>query len=148
MPCCGRCNLAKSDLDTVIKPIINPYIDEPSDHLYVSLLKIKSKPGSIPGVNTVIELDLNNSRLITARGYLLSEIENITERISRKIIEFKNSTTVRVKSNRLGELLNLIDDLEDLMHPSHAYSFFCRAIIKSEDEYEQAKLIILAEVEN
>src|SRR5471030_3442 len=144
LPCCGRCNLSKSDLDTITQPIINPYVDDPCEHLHVSLLKIKGNPGAVMGENSVRELKLNNSRLIIARRNLLGEIENLTERVAEVMTEIQDSQTPRIRNNKIGKLLDLIDELEALMHPSHTYSFFCKQIILSEEEYRQAKLVLLS----
>jgi uncharacterized protein (TIGR02646 family) len=139
LPCCGKCNLAKGSLDTLNTPIINPYKDEPSEHIYILLLRVKSKPDSVIGQNSIKELNLNSNRLIKARRNLLAEIEIIFEKIASKIDEVDNASTPRRKENRLFELSEFIDELDELMHPSHAYSFFCREIILSEPEYMQAK---------
>ncbi|WP_071784478.1 HNH endonuclease family protein [Serratia fonticola] len=142
LPCCGKCNLAKSNLDTFVNPIINPYKDDPSDHLYVSLLRIKSKPDSIIGWNSVKELRLNGSRLINARRNLLGNIENLIERVGDQITKVVNAPSSRTRDNRLAELSDLVDELELLMCPSHAYSFFCKEIILSEPEYSKAKALL------
>ncbi|MBN3054485.1 HNH endonuclease family protein [Pectobacterium brasiliense] len=142
LPSCNKCNLSKSNLDTNLTPIINPYDDEPSDHLYISLLKFKPLNDSVLGCNTVQELKLNSSRHINTRGRLLGEIENITEKIREKIEELNNATTKRVTDNRRVELMDLVEELDFLMSPAHIYSFFCKQIIMLEPEYALAKSLI------
>ncbi|QPK01428.1 hypothetical protein IDM36_04625 [Enterobacter mori] len=142
LPSCNKCNLAKSTLDTIVTPIVNPYIVEPSDHIYVSLLKLKARDNSKLGEDTVKELKLNSSRHIKARRNLLEDIENLTERLQEKMDELNAAGTKRIRDNRFGELLELVEELDSLMLPNQPYSFFCRQIILSEPEYVEAKALI------
>ncbi|ELQ6046419.1 hypothetical protein R2200_002023 [Cronobacter malonaticus] len=142
LPSCNKCNLAKSILDTVATPIINPYVDEPSQYLYVSLLKLKTLNGSQLGSDTIKELKLNSSRHINARRDLLADIEKLTERLQDKIDEFNHANTQRLRDNRLGELQELLEELDFFMRPDQPYSFFCKQIILNEPEYIEAKGLI------
>lgn len=142
LPSCNKCNLAKSTLDTVAMPIVNPYVDEPSDYLYVSLLKLKSLNDSKLGRDTIKELKLNSSRHINARRNLLADIENLTERLQDKMDEFNSAGTQRLRDNRLVELQELVEELDFFMCSDQPYSFFCRQIILNEPEYIAARGLI------
>ncbi|MEG0434782.1 MAG: hypothetical protein RR510_16775 [Morganella sp. (in: enterobacteria)] len=142
LPSCNKCNLAKSTLDTNITPLVNPYTDEPSQHFHVSLLKLKPLGNSKLGEDTVKELKLNSSRHIRARRELLADIECLTERIQEKIEDLHASGTDRTRDNCRLALLELVEELDSLMLPSQAYSFFCRQIILIEPEYAAAKALI------
>lgn len=58
VPACGRCNRRKSNANMAVDPILNPYVDEPRDHIELSGFEIR---GTTPlGENTVSLLDLDD----------------------------------------------------------------------------------------
>jgi uncharacterized protein (TIGR02646 family) len=84
LPVCARCNLAKSNFDTKLTPIVNPYEDTPKEYLRVSLAKLK--PLNDKGRVTIQQVNLNADRLIKIRTELMTDIQILTEDIAEQII--------------------------------------------------------------
>ncbi|ORI16960.1 hypothetical protein BJD99_10790 [Rhodococcus sp. 1163] len=64
---CQRCNNAKLDYYSDVESILNPYIDDPLDHLIFAGDLIYHKPGSVMGYTTVSQLKLSRLELVAAR---------------------------------------------------------------------------------
>ena len=58
LPSCKRCNGAKKNHDVKANPIINPFIDIPSENLVFRLYQIKGKTEK--GIKTVETINLNH----------------------------------------------------------------------------------------
>lgn len=58
LPINKACNIAKCDHDTKVEPIINPYVDDPKDHIYLKAYRFYGKTEL--GKLTIEVVDLNN----------------------------------------------------------------------------------------
>jgi HNH endonuclease len=61
--CCYKCNHSKSDYHSESLPIINPYLIEPSEHIYACGPLLFAKPYSDIGTITIEKLSLNRAEL-------------------------------------------------------------------------------------
>jgi uncharacterized protein (TIGR02646 family) len=64
---CTICNGSKHDKYEASTPYINPYEEDPSDHLIFLAWFIKAKKGSERGALTITDIDLNRPDLVEQR---------------------------------------------------------------------------------
>lgn len=74
--CCARCNNAKKDQFDENCPLIDPYSEDPSDHLVAFGTIVRHKAGSERGAITIITTDLNRPELIERRAIRLDDLQN------------------------------------------------------------------------
>lgn len=74
--CCALCNGAKKDKFDTTCPLIDPYSEEPSDHLFAFGPILHHKAGSERGAITIVTVDLNRAELIEKRGIRITELQN------------------------------------------------------------------------
>lgn len=60
LPSCKKCNGTKGTTDTKKIALINPYIDDPKEHLYFEYFRLYPKKGSLKGKNTIQNTALND----------------------------------------------------------------------------------------
>lgn len=72
---CSKCNIAKKDKFEEEKSYINPYDEEPNDHVLAFGSFIQHKAGSERGELTVIDIDLNRPELVEKRGEKIKFIQ-------------------------------------------------------------------------
>lgn len=80
---CPRCNLAKSDYYSPGLPLLDPYIDDPDDHLIHVGNLVFPLPGSDRGKITVLRLALSRSDLVEARGRRLDAVAQLVDSWAR-----------------------------------------------------------------
>lgn len=71
---CARCNGAKHDYYDEAAPLINPYVDEPAEHLMFAGALIRHKPGSDLGRRSWQRLELQRAGLVERRGQRLLSV--------------------------------------------------------------------------
>lgn len=74
--CCARCNNAKQDKFDELFPLIDPYSEEPKDHLLAFGTLIRHKAGSERGALTITTVDLNRAELVERRAMKLKDLQN------------------------------------------------------------------------
>lgn len=61
LPSSKKCNTTKGKTDTKITELINPYVDDPKEHLYFEYFRLYPKGGSLKGENTIKYTALNDN---------------------------------------------------------------------------------------
>lgn len=81
LPSCKRCNNKKGSLDVEIFPIINPYKEDPKEHLLIQDCRLYAKEGKdSKGYNVIKKLALNDEeRLTLARLMVSNQINSYIE---------------------------------------------------------------------
>lgn len=74
--CCARCNNSKSDEFDDACPLIDPYSENPGEHLLAFGPLLRPKRGSERGALTIITVDLNRPELVERRDIRLGELQN------------------------------------------------------------------------
>lgn len=74
--CCAHCNNAKNDDFEEDCPIIDPYSEEPGDHLFAFGSLIYAKKGSERGDLTIRTVDLNRIGLLEKREIRIEAVQN------------------------------------------------------------------------
>ena len=73
--CCTRCNNAKRDQFDEDCPLIDPYSEEPNQHLLAFGAIVRHKAGSERGAITIQTVDLNRAELIERREVRIAELQ-------------------------------------------------------------------------
>jgi hypothetical protein len=74
---CFECNNRKGDFDNPSEPLVNPYVDEPSDHLVAAGPLIKHRLGDNRGFLTESILELNRASLFERRTERLNSLHRL-----------------------------------------------------------------------
>lgn len=91
--CCAVCNNSKSDRYDEECPPIDPYAEDPGDHLFPFGTLLRHKAGSERGQTTVTLASLNRAELIEQRALRLEQVQSAID------------ACYRTKSVTLRELL-------------------------------------------
>lgn len=113
---CGECNRRKRDYFSNEEPLINPYIDNPEEHLYVVGTLIFGKPGNSKGRFAELRLELNRGELIERRFERIKSLRNLAE-------GYANQPAGALKELLRRELLKEIES-------DREYAFISRAFLK------------------
>ncbi|MGB4486839.1 MAG: retron system putative HNH endonuclease [Pseudomonas veronii] len=143
LPSCHRCNGDKSDHDTGIEPIINPYEDDPSEIFYYSGLNIKGVPGDFFEVaeRTIEVCGLNSLRLWEPRSKIYVSMHDFEMSLLKAVQNYEEALTPIKKRNRLRAIRDSIDRIELLARECERYSSFCASFLIGSEIYAAAKKI-------
>lgn len=134
LPSCKRCNGSKSTHDVVREPIINPFIDIPSNHLKFRLYRFNPKDEK--GRTTIDVVDLNNTeRAVKKRFEVGEELEKTIERAHERLESFEANQITQ----RKNKLKNIIEDILKECQPCSIYSATCATILHSNDTYHEIR---------
>ncbi|EMK6891460.1 HNH endonuclease [Vibrio cholerae] len=117
LPSCKKCNGSKGTHDVISEPILNPFIDDPREHLYMRLYRFRGKTDK--GTTTINVTDLNHStRLVFSRYEIGEKIDDLLETAWERFESFKmNKNTV----NR-NKFIKVIEGLLIECQPYSDYS--------------------------
>ena len=73
--CCARCNNAKKDQFDEACPIVDPYSEDPAEHLIAFGSTLRHKAGSERGALTIATTDLNRPELVERRAIRLTQLQ-------------------------------------------------------------------------
>ena len=74
---CGECNRGKLDYYEPELSLLNPYADDPDDHLRFFGPAVFGKPESLRGMTTVSTIKLSRPALVERRSELLAQVNNL-----------------------------------------------------------------------
>lgn len=141
LPSCNRCNSNKGAHDTVSDPIINPFIDNPANYLYMENYRIKSVNSNSLGQSTIDVLYLNDSESLVLPRFnignrVLDKLELISELLTSYLDGTDNST------RRKNRIINGLKEILSLADPKKEYSATIATVIMSDDIYHSIKNIL------
>lgn len=113
---CTRCNIAKGHKYDDTTPYIDPYSEDPEDHLIALGSVLKHKNGSERGKLTILDVELNRDGLIEKRQAKLEEIERTIDLCSK-------TQNASLKKNALEALLEEAEEDKE-------YSLFIKTLFK------------------
>lgn len=116
---CGKCNNTKSDKYFATAPFIDPYAENPEDHLFAYGAIIAQRNGSIRGEITIKEIGLNRPELLEKRSERVQTILVALNAAHRTQVEI-------LKSAALAEL-------EKEALPDKEYSLIVKAFLKANE---------------
>jgi 5-methylcytosine-specific restriction endonuclease McrA len=114
---CGECNRRKLDYYDAAQPLINPYADEPSDHLYAVGTLIYGKPKNSKGAFAELRLELNRTELLERRLERIKALRGLFERY------------VNEKPGALKDLL--FEEVMKEIRTDKEYTFISKAFIEA-----------------
>lgn len=97
--CCARCNNAKSDDFDEACPLVDPYCEDPAEHLIAFGSTLRHKAGSERGALTITTTDLNRAELVERRAIRLTQLQNAIDACYR-------TSNATVKATLLTALAN------------------------------------------
>jgi uncharacterized protein (TIGR02646 family) len=107
LPACKRCNVAKSDHDVCVSPIVNPSMDDPRVHLYFDAYRVRAKTAA--GRSTIDVLNLNDRmRLVRSRFDIGETINDAIVEIVALLESFPAGGVDSKKKNRIQEKLRVL----------------------------------------
>lgn len=143
LPSCKRCNVKKGNHDTLKKPVLNPTVDEPRDHLNLKnyrfnnevVYRIKSKTEL--GQDSITLLSLNDSdRLLlvrTKRGRELKDglgdLFNLAERLDDG-------------ENYWKRIINGIKGMQKQCLPESEYTGTLSSIVINDEHYRKLRELL------
>ena len=130
LPSCKKCNGSKSTHNVLSEPIINPYVDQPSDHLSMRLYRLKGKTEK--GKCSIDVLNLNHSeRLVMSRFLLGEKIQGMIETCWERYETYNLKNDVRTKNR----LIVLVEGLLTECLPDSVYSASTATILLSDRSF-------------
>lgn len=125
LPSCGRCNRKKWTLDVEEFPIVNPYVDEPKEHLCYESFRLYGKDEK--GKTTITQLFLNDDdRVVLPRFLACNEVNR---QLSKLALNLANIDDTKDSVSKL--LLSCQAD--------KAYSAFLTSTLHSSSDYQEIK---------
>ncbi len=135
LPSCKHCNCHKSTHDVVQEPIVNPFRDEPHDHLYFHLYRYKAKDDI--GQKTIDVLSLNDDERnsVENRFKIGNELEKSLDAAKEKYDAYTKNQTV---SNR-NKFISCLHDILYECLPESEYSALSATVLHTSKIYMQLK---------
>jgi uncharacterized protein (TIGR02646 family) len=117
LPSCKKCNGSKGTHNVVNEPIINPYVDEPKDHLSMRLYRYRGKTDK--GNYTIDVTNLNHStRLVMSRFEIGEKIDELIDTSWERYNLFSSKNDTRSKNR----LIKIVEALLEECQPESDYS--------------------------
>jgi hypothetical protein len=96
---CPKCNNAKSDKYSDAAPSLDPYAEDPSEHVFAAGALVFTRNGSERGEITIHHVELNRPELIEKRQEKLAEVE-------KALLACHRCTSPELRVIAMGELQN------------------------------------------
>lgn len=130
LPACKRCNIAKSSHDVEEEPIVNPYEDDPREHLSFRLFRLRGLTDV--GTSTIETVNLNSSERIVVKRFEIGQqversIEAATDRLERFL-----ERRITVRRNKL---INIVETILQECQPRAIYSATTATVALSNPEF-------------
>jgi len=127
LPSCKRCNVAKSDHDVELDPLINPYDDDPRDHLGFRLYEFRGL--TTMGIDTIDCLDLNNAdRLVYPRFQIGLQVSDSIKTAQERLEKWMISPSTQTRNR----LISLVETILNECQPTAIYSATTATIVLTE----------------
>lgn len=141
LPSCKRCNSNKGGHDVNKEPIINPYNDEPKNHLSFKLYRLQAKDNK--GKNTIDVLDLNNSdRTVNPRFQIGEKIHEIVRTAKERFSLYIKDKSTRNRNRVKGIIEKLLIEAQ----PQALYSATAATVLLNDNDFKD--LVELMKKEN
>ncbi|VWB17499.1 hypothetical protein BLA13014_00531 [Burkholderia aenigmatica] len=139
LPSCKRCNGRKSDHDVRSEPIVNPFHDNPADHLTLKWFRVVKK--NAKGQTTIDVIDLNDvERLVNKRFEIGNQLAESIDSALHRAEEYQQATSVRRRNKLLGQVRRILLECQ----PSASYAATAATVLHSSDSYRDLKAILQA----
>lgn len=135
LPSCKHCNGHKSTHDVIAEPIVNPFIDNPGDHLYFQHYRYKAK--DTKGDTTISVLDLNDGerKLVDTRFDIGNALQESLEELLTKLDIYNKRPDIPNKNKLIGAIHGVLLQCQ----PNSEYAALCATVLHSCEEYQKLK---------
>jgi hypothetical protein len=117
LPSCKKCNGAKSTHDVIAEPILNPYIQDPKEHLAIRMFRMRGLTQL--GKDSIDVVGLNNQeRLVLKRFEIGSQIADSIEIAWERYSIYKSNGRTQSRNR----LINLVEGILLESQPKAIYA--------------------------
>lgn len=117
LPSCKKCNGSKGIHNVIDEPIINPYVDDPKEHLSMRLYRLRGKTDK--GNCTIDVTNLNqSSRLVMSRFEIGEKVDELVDIAWERYSVFLENQDTRSRNR----LVNIVEGLLEECQPYSDYS--------------------------
>jgi hypothetical protein len=132
LPSCKRCNGSKSTHDVISEPILNPYIQDPREHLAIRFYRMRGLTQI--GVNSIDVVGLNDQeRLVLKRFEIGSQAANSIEVAWERYHTFKSNGRTQSKNR----LISLIEGILLECQPRAIYAATTATVVLTDSSFRQ-----------
>jgi uncharacterized protein (TIGR02646 family) len=135
LPSCKHCNGHKSTHDVIAEPIVNPFRDNPCDHLYFQHYRYKGRDSK--GNTTISVLDLNDGerKMVDTRFEIGNALQESLEVLLVKMDNYNKQPSISHKNRLMGAVYETLRQCQ----PESEYAALCATVLHSCDEYQILK---------
>lgn len=131
LPSCKKCNGSKSTHDVLSEPIVNPYVDEPKEHLALRLYRLRGKTPI--GKRTIDITNLNDTeRLVYPRFVIGQRICELIETSNERLKTYKQKKDIRSRNR----LISIIENLLKECQPTAEYSACTATFLLTDTDFQ------------
>ncbi|HLO44159.1 MAG TPA: hypothetical protein VK175_07495 [Leadbetterella sp.] len=144
-PSCRKCNIPKSNIDTKLKPIVNPETENPELFFVFDNLRIEVSPTSpdkIKSLNTITTCDLNRTALSRAYSEILISFYEAEKNLEDSVKDYNALVQNAAKVKHANNMHNSIDNIKSLLQPNQQYSSFMKNITRKSNVLKKVISII------
>ncbi len=130
LPSCKKCNGSKSTHDVVAEPILNPYIQDPKEHLAIRLFRMRGLTQI--GIDSIDVVGLNNQeRLVLKRFEIGSQIADSIEIAWERHSTYKSNGRTQSKNR----LINLVEGILLESQPKAIYAATTATVVLTDTSF-------------
>ena len=134
LPSCKHCNSHKNDHDVIAEPIVNPFIDQPKNHLYIKNYMPCHR--DVKGRMTIEVLGLKDYERIINRWFVIGkQSESNIDKVVMRDENFREKQITRRRTLLNTELRNLLIECQ----PDKEYSALCSTILLENDQLQDIR---------
>lgn len=135
LPACKKCNATKGSHDTITKPIVNPFVDNPKDYFHFK--NYRYSPKNEIAKRTIEVLALNDrNHFVNPRFRIGNEIIELLEDFKENIDNIDND---RKRNRYISRLKGILDQ----GNRKEAYSALVSTTILSDENYIEIEKILI-----
>lgn len=132
LPSCKKCNGAKGTHDVVKEPIVNPYRDDPKEHLALRLYRLRGITEI--GACTIQVANLNHSdRLVYSRYKIGEKVSELIETSWERWNSYHEKKDTRTRNKLIGGIEGLLNECA----PRASYSATTATILLTDSKFLQ-----------
>ncbi|RAS52296.1 uncharacterized protein (TIGR02646 family) [Vibrio diazotrophicus] len=130
LPSCKKCNGSKSTHDVISDPILNPYVQDPREHLAIRLFRMRGLTQI--GKNSIDVIGLNNQeRLVLKRFEIGSQVADSIEVAWERYHTFKSNERTQSKNR----LISLIEGILLECQPKAIYAATTATVVLTDSSF-------------
>jgi len=130
LPSCKRCNGSKSTHDVIASPIINPFVIDPKQHLYLSWYRFKEK--DLLGKATIEVVNLNHAERAIQKRFEVGEgLEELIDIAATRLTSYVDKQIIQ----RKNKLVNIVEEILKECIPESIYAGTCATVLHKSIEF-------------